>query len=209
MGVLDGLGGKDGVLEVARRHVTPEFLQNLKDGSLLVPAELLEERLRAALADDGDAAVERVSCSERGIAIDLRVSGSAVTAVVPVVVTVHAIELSSRSQTVTVLVAVDRAVRGGLLCGPVRWIVGGVVSRIVAERIADLPAVSSVTELDGGRRQFVVDLGSIPAVRKLATPVLLGKSALDLLTVGGTEHRKDGLLIRLGLSPFLKGIIGG
>ena len=209
MGWMDLLPSKEKLLELAQQHLNREFIENLKKGSTLVPAAFLEQKLREGLADDPKAKIDSVSFSDKGIAVQLRVSKAKMEALVPIDLIVGGIDLTAKSQTVRVLVKIGKAEGDNWLSSAVCFVAGGIVSQMIHEKVATLPIVTSVTKLAEGRREILVDLGTIPAIQKLAAPIAFGKAPLDFVTVGTVEHRGDGLLVRMGWGRVVAGLLGG
>lgn len=209
MGWMAWLPPKEKLLELAHQHLNREFIENLKKGATLVPAAFLEQKLREGMADDPTAKIDRVSFSDKGISVRLRLSKAGLEALVSLDLAVGGISLTAKKQTVRVRVKIGKAEGDGWLSKGVCYVVGGLVSKLMAEKAAALPVVTHVTELAGKRRELLVDLATIPAVQKLAAPLAFGKAPLDFVTVGKVEHREDGLLVRMGWGRAVAGLLGG
>ncbi len=203
MGLLTGLKAiKNNIKEKVKEQISKEFLDAAKKGEFIIPQKILEPSLRSAIQNEEGVEIESIDFHEEGITLTLKVDKLGTSLTCPLLIKVGDITLSGDQQQVGVTVITQKAIGGNLLGKFATGLAGGIINRILIDKIKDQELVSRTTTKDQ-QTDIEIDLSTLAPIQKLNQPLpLLGKSPLDLFTIESVHHVKDGLMLKLGRLGF-------
>ena len=199
MGLLNALKA---IKDIVKKQISKEFLDAAKKGEFLIPQTYLEAALRHALKNEEGVEVETVNFHAQGGTLNLTINklGSSLTC--PLLVKTGDLKLSGDRQQVLVSIITQKALGRNLLGKVATGLAGGIIDRILIDKIKDQEIVSRITTKDQ-QTDIEIDLSILAPIQKLTQPLpLLGKSPLDLITIKSVHHVPGGLMLKLEQSFF-------
>ena len=199
MGLLNGLKA---IKDTVKKQISKEFLDAAKKGEFLIPQTYLEAALRHALKNEKGIEIESVNFHAQGITLNLAIDklGSSLTC--SLLIKTGNLKLSGDRQQVLVSIITQKALGSNLLGKVAGGLAGGIIDRILTDKIKDQEIVSRITTKDQ-QTDIEIDLSTLASIKKLNQPLpLLGKSPLDLITIKSVHHVSGGLMLKLEQSFF-------
>ena len=199
MGLLNGLKA---IKDTVKKQISKEFLDAAKKGEFLIPQTYLEAALRHALKNEKGIEIESVNFHAQGITLNLAIDklGSSLTC--SLLIKTGALKLSGDRQQVLVSIITQKALGSNLLGKVATSLAGGIIDRILIDKIKDQEIVSRITS-KAQQADIEIDLSTLAPIQKLNQPLpLLGKSPLDLITIKSVHHVPGGLMLKLEQSFF-------
>ncbi len=171
----------------------PDFIAELKKGSLLIPAGLLRPQLEKAVAAEKGVTLARSDFNADGVRLELALARYGVRLNMRLRVEVSETCIDSRRQTIEVRIQNEQT-RGANLAGKIASLVaGGWIQRMLLVRISKNGRVAQA-QFDRTCGRFLVDLEGLPQIQRLTKKIpLVGLSVLDFFSVRKIEHVTDGL----------------
>ena len=199
MGLLNGLKA---IKDTVKKQISKEFLDAAKKGEFLIPQTYLEAALRHAIKDEEEIEIETVDFHAAGITLNLSVNKLAGSLSCSLLIKTGKLKLSGDQQRVLVSIITQKALGRNLLGKVATGLAGGIIDRILIDKIKDQEIVSRITTKDQ-QTDIKIDLSTLAPVQKLNQPLpLLGKSPLDLITIKSVHHVPGGLMLKLEKSFF-------
>ena len=199
MGLLNGLKA---IKDTVKKQISKEFLDAAKKGEFLIPQTYLEAALHHALKNEKGIEIESVNFHAQGITLNLAIDklGSSLTC--SLLIKTGALKLSGDRQQVLVSIITQKALGSNLLGKVATSLAGGIIDRILIDKIKDQEIVSRITS-KAQQADIEIDLSTLAPIQKLNQPLpLLGKSPLDLITIKSVHHVPGGLMLKLEQSFF-------
>jgi hypothetical protein len=177
--------------------LAPGFWAAIRRGRLYIPQESLRPFLEKALANEEGARLRRCVFEEDGISLDIRVKKAGSCIILPLVVSLDNVSINNGEQRLEASFACDRPVGDDLLGRLAAALARGLIVKMVAGRMAGNPDVS-VAATGRGRGRIVIDLGGLPAVRKLLRRLpVVHTAVLDIVAVRAIRHVAGGVEVEL------------
>ena len=199
MGLLNALKA---IKDIVKKQISKEFLDAAKKGEFLIPQTYLETALRHALKNEEGVEVESVNFHAQGITLNLTINklGNSLTG--SLLIKAGDLKLSGDQQLVLVTIITQKVLGCNLLGKVATGLAGGIIDRILTDKIKDQEIVSRITSKEQ-QTDIEIDLSTLAPIQKLnqALP-LLGKSPLDLVTIKSVHHVPGGLMLKLEQSFF-------
>ena len=106
-------------------------------------------------------------------------------------------QLSGDRQQVLVSIITQKAIASNLMGKVATGLAGGIIDRILIDKVKDQEIVSRITTKDQ-QTDIEIDLSSLVPIQRLNQPLpLLGKAPLDLITIKSLHHVPGGLMLKL------------
>ena len=191
-----------GIKDKIKKQISKEFLDAAKKGEFLIPQAYIEAALRHALKNEEGVSVETVDFHAQGITLSLTINkhGSALSS--SLLIKTGQLKLSGDRQQVQVSIITQKAIGSNLLGKVATGIAGGIIDRILIDKIKDQEIVSRIITRDQ-QTDIEIDLSTLAPIQKLNQPLpLLGKSPLDLITIKSVHHVPGGLMLKLEQSFY-------
>ncbi|MEA3333842.1 MAG: hypothetical protein U9Q58_09620 [Pseudomonadota bacterium] len=136
------------IKDTVKKQISKEFLDAAKKGEFLIPQTYLEAALRHALKNEEGVAVESVNFHAQGITLNLTVNqlGSSLTC--PLLIKTGDLKLSGDQQQVLVSIVTQKALGNNLLGKVATGLSGGIIDRILIDKIKDQEIVSHIIAKD-------------------------------------------------------------
>ncbi len=199
MGLLNALKA---IKDIVKKQISKEFFDAAQKGEFLIPQTYLEAALRHALKNEEGIAVETVNFDAHGIILNLTINKFGSSLSCPLLVKTGDLKLSGDRQQVSVSITTQKALGSNLLGKVAIGLAGGIIDRILIDKIKDHELVSRITTKDQ-QTDIEIDLSTLAPIQKLNQPLpLLGKSPLDLITIKSVHHVPGGLMLKLEQSFF-------
>ncbi len=190
------------IKDKVKKQISKEFLAAAKKGEFLIPQTYLEAALRHALKNEKGVEVETVNFHAQGITLNLAINKHSSTLTSSLLIKAGDLILSGDRQQVLLTIITQKALGRNLLGKVATGLAGGIIDRILIDKIKDQEIVSRITTKDQ-QTDIKIDLSTLAPVQKLNQPLpLLGKSPLDLITIKSVHHVPGGLMLKLEKSFF-------
>ena len=191
-----------GIKDKVKKQIAKDFLEAAKKGEFLIPQTYLGTALRHALKNEPGVELETVNCHAQGITLNLTISKHGSVLNSSLLVKAGEFRLSGDRQQVQVSIVTQKAIGGNLLGKVATGLAGGIIDRILIDKIKDHEIVSRIITR-AQQTDIEIDLSTLAPIQKLNQPLpLLGKSPLDLVTIKSVNHVPGGLLLKLDQSFF-------
>ncbi len=201
MGLLNGFKA---IKDTVKKQISKEFLDAAKKGEFLIPQTYLEAALRHALKNEEGVEVETVNFHAQGITLNLAIKQLGSSLSCSLLIKASKLKLSGNQQQVLVSIITQKVLGSNFLGKVATGLAGGIIDRILTDKIKDQEIVSHITTKDQ-QTDIEIDLSTLAPIQKLNQPLpLLGKSPLDLITIKSVHHVPGGLMLKLEQSVFLK-----
>ena len=185
-----------------KKQISKEFFDAAKKGEFLIPKAYIETVLRHVLKSEEGVVVEAVNFHTQGITLNLAISKLGSTMTSSLLIKAGEFQLSGERQQVSVSIVTQKAIGSNLIGKVATGLAGGIIDRILIDKIKDQAIVSRTITRDQ-ETVIEIDLSTLPPIQKLNQPLpLLGKSPLDLITIKSLHHVTGGLMLKLEQSFF-------